>query len=335
MDTLTSMRVFVHVVAAESLAAAARRLKLSPASVTKHIQALERRFGTRLINRTTRRFSLTEAGAAYYERCVTSLAEIDAAEAAARSLGGQPRCKLRITAPMYFAPAELRPIVQGFIDRHPEITVEVLVTNRRIDLVEDGLDLAVRIAADPLDPSLIARRIATSRLLACAAPAYLKRAGTPSHPRDLRQHRCLTTTLFKLDEGWVFSRHGRREALSVPVTLQSNNNELLCEAAADGFGVTVQPTINVWRHLASGRLARILADWTIGEVGTSSSIRAGATCRPRPDSSSTTSRRSSRRARSTTSGSSARARSEPARRGIRSRGRAPRAPCATSGTSPR
>jgi DNA-binding transcriptional LysR family regulator len=267
MDTLVSMRVFVRAVEAESLAAAARRLKLSPATVTKHVQGLERRLGTRLLNRTTRRFSLTEAGAAYYERCRTSLAEVEAAEAAARSLGAQPRGHLRITAPMYFAPSELRPIIQGFIERYPDITVEVLVTNRRIDLVEDGLDLAVRIAADALEPSLIARRLATSRLLTCASPTYLQRAGVPRQPPDLLRHRCLTTTLFRLDEGWVFSRDGKSETLALPITLQSNNNELLCEAAADGFGITIQPTINIWRNLATGRLTRILEDWSPGELG--------------------------------------------------------------------
>jgi DNA-binding transcriptional LysR family regulator len=267
VDTLTSMRVFARVVEAESLAAAARRLKLSPATVTKHIQSLEKRFGARLLNRTTRRFSLTEAGAAYHERCVSALAEVDAAEAAAGSLGAQARGQLRITAPMYFAPSELRPIVQGFIERYPEITVDVLVTNRRVDLVEDGLDLAVRIAQQAIEPSLIARRLATSRLMACASPAYLRRAGVPVHPADLRQHRCLTATLFKLDEGWVFERNGKSEKVKLPVTLQSNNNELLCEAAADGFGITIQPTINVWRNLASGRLTRILDKWSLGDLG--------------------------------------------------------------------
>jgi DNA-binding transcriptional LysR family regulator len=267
MDTLASMRAFAKVAEAKNFSRAAKALKISPAMVTKHVQNLEQRIGTRLVNRSTRQLSLTEAGAAYYERCVHLLADIGEAERAAGSLGAQPRGRLRMTAPMYFAPSELRPIVQGFIEQYPEISVDVLVTNRRVDLVEDGLDLAVRIAARALEPSLIARRLASSRLVACASPAYLRRAGTPAQPADLRAHRCLTTTLFKLDEGWVFRRGGRSETVKPQTALQSNNNELLCEAAADGFGITIQPTINIWRALASGRLTTLLDKWSIGELG--------------------------------------------------------------------
>lgn len=267
MDTLTSMRAFARVAEAKNFTEAAKRLKLSPAMVTKHIQNLEQRLGTRLVNRSTRQLSLTEAGAAYYRRCVQLLADVDEAESAAGSLGAQPRGRLRVTAPIHFGPAELRPIVQGFIQAYPEISVEVLTTNQRTDLIEDGIDLAVRIAARALEPSLIARRLATSRLVACASPAYLKRHGVPAQPADLKNHQCLTTTLFKLDQGWPFRRAGKSETVKLAAALQSNNNELLCEAAADGFGITVQPTLNVWRGLATGRLTTILDKWSLGELG--------------------------------------------------------------------
>jgi DNA-binding transcriptional LysR family regulator len=198
---------------------------------------------------------------------VQLLADVDEAESAAGSLGVQPRGRLRLTVPIHFGPSELRPIIQGFIERYREISVEVVATNQRMDLIEDGIDLAVRIAARALEPSLIARRLATSRLVACASPAYLKRHGVPAQPADLKNHQRLTTTLFKLDQGWTFRRAGKSETVKLPATLQSNNNELLCEAAADGFGVTVQPTINVWRGLAAGRLTTILDKWSLGELG--------------------------------------------------------------------
>jgi DNA-binding transcriptional LysR family regulator len=267
MDTLTSMRAFARVAETKNFTRAAKRLKLSPAMVTKHIQNLEQRIGTRLITRSTRQLSLTEAGAAYYERCVQLLADIEEAEAATGSLGALPRGHLRISAPMYFGVAEIRPIVQDFLRRYPDISVDFLVSNRNVDLIEQGRDLAVRVAAQGLPPSLIARRLATSRLMVCASPKYLKRAGAPRAPAELARHRCLAPNLFRWNDGWTFRRGGHTETVKVPLCLQSNNNELLSDAAADGVGITIHPSFNVCRHLAAGRLVTLLDDWSAGEVG--------------------------------------------------------------------
>lgn len=152
MDTLASMRAFARVAETKNFTRAAKRLKLSPAMVTKHVQNLEARIGTRLINRSTRQLSLTEAGAAYYERCIQLLADIEDAEEAAGSLGALPRGHLRISAPMYFGLSEVRPIVQEFMRKYPDISVDFLVSNRNVDLIEEGRDLAVRIAAEGLPP---------------------------------------------------------------------------------------------------------------------------------------------------------------------------------------
>lgn len=267
MDTLASMRAFARVAETKNFTRAAKRLKVSPAMVTKHVQNLEARIGTRLVNRSTRQLSLTEAGTAYYERCIQLLADIEEAEEAAGSLGALPRGHLRISAPMYFGLTEVRPIVQEFMRKYPDISVDFLVSNRNVDLIEEGRDLAVRIAAEGLPPSLIARRLATSRLMVCAAPHYLKRAGVPRAPAELAGHRCLAPTLFRWSDGWTFRRGGQTESVKVPLCLQSNNNELLTDAAADGLGIAIHPSFNVWRHLAAGRLVTILDDWSAGEVG--------------------------------------------------------------------
>jgi DNA-binding transcriptional LysR family regulator len=267
MDTLVSMRAFARVAETKNFAHAARRLRLSPAMVTKHIQNLERRLGTRLINRSTRRLSLTEAGAVYYDRCLQLLSDLEEAEAAAGSLGALPRGLLRISAPMYFGTTELRPILQSFMQKYRDISIDLLITNRNIELIEEGCDLAVRIAGAELDPSLIARKLATARFLVCAAPSYLKRAGVPQKPEDLHAHCCLGFNVLRWRDGWTFTRNGDARTVKVPLCLQCNNNEVLAEAAADGVGVSVQPTFNVWRHLASGRLVTLLTEWSVGDVG--------------------------------------------------------------------
>jgi DNA-binding transcriptional LysR family regulator len=267
MDTLTSMRAFARVVETKNFTQAAKRLKLSPAMVTKHIQSLEQRIGTRLVNRSTRQLSLTEAGAAYYERCVQLLADIEDAEEAAGSLGALPRGHLRISAPMYFGVTEVRPIVQEFMRKYPDITVDFLVSNRNVDLIEEGRDLAVRVSAQGLPPALIARRLATSRLMMCASPKYLKQAGNPRTPSDLAGHRCLAANLFRWTDGWTFRRGAQTETVKVSLCLQSNNNELLTDAAADGMGIAIHPSFNVCGHIAAGRLVTLLDDWSIGDVG--------------------------------------------------------------------
>jgi DNA-binding transcriptional LysR family regulator len=269
MDTLLSMRAFAKVVECKNFTQAARQLKLSTATVTKHIQSLEQRIGTRLINRNARQFSVTEPGALYYERCLVLLNEIDEVETAVASYGRQPRGHLRISAPMYFGTAELRPIVQAFMRSYSDISVEIHVTNRYVDLIGEDFDLSVRVVSRPLEPSLIERKLATSRLLVCASPDYLRRHGTPRQPRDLLQHRCLQSTLRRTSEGWPFTRDGKTEHVVVAGALLSNHNELLCQETIEGSGISIQPSFNAWRALAAGQLRTVLDDWFVAEVGIS------------------------------------------------------------------
>lgn len=267
MDTFACMRSFAAVVRAGSFAAAARHLGLSPAVVTKHIQSLERRIGVRLLTRTTRHVGLTEAGALYWEHCRNVLEEMDHAEAEAGALGRLPRGRLRLTAPYDFGAAEVEPAVLDFIKEYPEIAVDLLLSSHFVDLVKDEFDMAVRIAGQqPLDASLIARRLATSRLVVCAAPDYLRRR-RPQVPADLARHNCLIYTGAAWREEWPFSYNGRTEKVSLSGSLQTNDNLLLCRAAVAGVGLTIQPTFNVWQELRSGRLEIVLDEWLIDELG--------------------------------------------------------------------
>jgi len=257
LDTLLSMRVFTKVVEAENFTEAARRLKLSPPMVSRHIQSLEQRVGVRLINRTTHQFSLTEAGAIYHERCIRLLSEIEEAEEAVGSVGRLPRGRLRLSAPSDFGRAELWPIVRDFMHRYPQINV---------DLIEEEIDLSIRVSERPLDGALVARKLATSRQVVCASPAYLRRHGSPQTPRDLLAHKCLLYGAAVGHEGWEFRRNDKSQRVKVPGCLQSNQLRLLGQAAVEGVGITMQPTFGVWEHLAAGRLQTVLDDWSAGSL---------------------------------------------------------------------
>lgn len=266
VDTLLSMRIFAKVVETESFAETSRRLNLSPGVVTKHIQNLEHRVGVRLLNRNTRGLGLTEAGAIYYERCVGVLAEIDEAEEAAGSLGRAPRGRLRLSAPADFGPTELWPMIRSFMEKYSEISVELLLTDRVVNLIEEEIDLCIRINERALNPYLVARRLAVSKLLVCASPDYLRRLGTPQTPKDLQAHRCLVYGQSHRHEGWEFKRDGRAERIRLEAPLQANQIRLLKEAALDGEGLVMQPSFNVWRDISEGRLVTVLDDWSAGEL---------------------------------------------------------------------
>jgi DNA-binding transcriptional LysR family regulator len=261
------MRVFTKVVEAENFTEAARRLKLSAPMVTRHIQSLERRIGARLINRTTHQFSLTEAGAIYHKHCVQLLSDIEEAEEIVGSLGRLPQGRLRLSAPMDFGRVELWPIVSEFMRLHPQLHVNLVLTNRLVDLIEEEFDLAIRVSAHPLVGPLIARKLATSRQVVCASPVYLRRHGVPQIPRDLLAHECLLYGTAVRHEGWEFSRNGKSQRINVSGCLQANQLRLLCQAAVEGAGIVMQPTFSIWEHLAAGRLKTVLGDWSAGGLG--------------------------------------------------------------------
>jgi len=267
MDKLTCMQALVRVVESGSFAEAARRLGVSAPMVTKYIGHLEHRLGSRLLNRSTHSLSLTDAGQAYYQRCVQLLEDMDEAEAAAGALSVNPRGALRMSVSTDFGVTHLGPVLLEYSTRHPEVRLEVSVSNHFVDLVEEGFDLAVRIT-DQLRTNLVARKLATSRLVACASPEYIAAHGQPAAPENLMQHNCLSFgDGLPGAEQWRFVLDGRVSVVKAAGTLRASNNELLKLAALQGRGIVLQPSFNVSDELRSGRLVHLLREYDAGELG--------------------------------------------------------------------
>jgi DNA-binding transcriptional LysR family regulator len=264
IDITAGLRVFATVVECDGFAAAADRLNLSRGMTSRYVAQLESHFGVRLLNRTTRRLSLTEAGADQYQRAVQILAMIEDARAAAAHLGQAPRGLLRITSPSIFALSHLDRAVTLYQQRYPGVEIELSVNDRIVDVVEEGFDLALRITRD-LAPGLVARPLAPVRLWACASPAYLKRHGTPCVPQDLSQHNCLCFAGVVHRNGWPLRRGTAMETVQVRSDLRSNFGYALLNAAIEGRGIIYEPSFLVHQALRDGRLVRVLPDWTSAE----------------------------------------------------------------------
>jgi len=257
MDQFASMAAFVKSVDAGSLSAAARALGISQAMVSKHLRALERGLGVRLLNLTTRRLALTEAGAAYYERCVRILDDVADAGREAMQLQAEPSGVLRLTAPLAFGELRLAPAIAEFLLRHPAIRVEAAFGDRFASLVEEGYDVAVRIGRLP-DSGLVARRLGATRMLTCAAPRYLERHGTPAHPRELAGHRCLALDSVSTPGVWWYREDGRPLDVAVGGPLRCNSIGAACAAARAGLGIVYGPDFALQPHVADGSLVALL-----------------------------------------------------------------------------
>jgi DNA-binding transcriptional LysR family regulator len=269
VDQLTGMAVFARVVEARSFSEAARQLGLSKSAVSKQVSRLEDRLGARLLNRTTRRLGLTEVGATYYEYCARMLVEAEEAERAVTALHGEPRGLLKVNAPMSFGVRHLAPALPELLARYPEIRVDLVLNDRFVDMIEEGFDVAIRIAALP-DSSLVARRLAPSRHVLCGSPAYFARHGEPKKPDDLRQHNCLNYTYLASHDEWPFegkteSKGGKR-TVKVTGTLQANNGDVLAAAAVAGLGLVMSPTFIVGPDVQAGRLKCVLRDYLSAET---------------------------------------------------------------------
>lgn len=260
------MRVFVAVAEHNGFSAAAKALSLSTTGVTRHIAALEARLGTRLLHRTTRRISLTTAGTAYYQRCLDLLADFDDAEASVRAQAVQPSGTLRVNAPVSFGIARLGPVLAAYRQQYPAVTLDLTLSDRVSDLVEEGFDLAIRITRQPA-PNLIARRLADAQLLLCASPAYLSRAGTPRHPHDLADHQCLAYSYWADGNVWKLRGPDGEIAVEIGGGLRANNGDLLRQAALDGMGIVLQPDFLVGDDVASGRLVPVLPAYGLPSIG--------------------------------------------------------------------
>jgi DNA-binding transcriptional LysR family regulator len=266
MELLTGIAVFVRVVESGSFTAAATRLDLSKSVVSKHVTRLEEHLGARLLNRTTRRLSLTEAGRVLYERSRKGLTQIEEATSEVSRLQDVPRGTLKINAPMSFGILHLAPALTEFLRRYPELTVDMSLDDRQIDVIAEGFDVSVRIAELP-DSSLVARRIAPCRHVVVAAPSYLARHGTPQTPEDLRRHNIVTYRYQESALEWHFrSPDGKTTSVAVSGSLAINNSLALRAALLEGAGITRTPTFVVGEDVREGRLVALLPNFRPPEV---------------------------------------------------------------------
>lgn len=266
MDTLQAMRVFAEVAEKNGFSAAAQALGISTASVTRQIAWLEQRLDTRLLNRTTRRVSLTSTGSAYYQRCVSLLAEFDDMEAALGAQALTPTGLLRINAPVSFGIAKLGPLLAGYRHRHPGVKLDLSLSDRLVDMVEEGFDVAIRITRQPA-PNLIARKLAQTQVVLCAAPDYLLRQGTPTLLADLAGHQCLAYRYWAGGEEWQLRGPAGEESVRIQGCLRADNGDVLRQAALQGLGIVLQPEFLIGEDLAAGRLVRVLPDYSVAPIG--------------------------------------------------------------------
>lgn len=258
MQSLTDIAIFVKVVELSSFTAAADALEMSQPVVSKSITRLEEKLGARLLNRTTRRLSLTEAGSELYRRSVRALEEIENAELEVARFQTEPRGTLRVSAPMSFSILQLGAKLDRFLDRYPGVTMELSLDDRRVDLVEEGFDVAIRIA-HLRDSSLVARKIVPCRQVLCASPAYLKKHGTPERPEDLLEHNCILYSFLTNAREWrLVDEQGETHVVPLKGSLQTNNGLVNRAACISGVGIVMLPTFYVGDQLRSGELVPIL-----------------------------------------------------------------------------
>jgi DNA-binding transcriptional LysR family regulator len=259
-DSLTEMSVFSRVVAAGSLSAAARELGLSPAGVSRRLAALEQRLGVRLINRTTRSLHLTDEGARYYDACARLLSEIEEADAAVSAGRAEPKGALKVALPASFGHLHVAPLIPRFAARYPNVQLALSLSDRSVNLIEEGFDLAIRIA-HLADSSLAARKLAPNRRVVCASPEYLRRHGQPRHPEDLAGHNCLTTHDFA--HTWEYrTPDGKSGSVRVAGRHACDNWEVLREWAVAGLGIALKSTWDVRRQLEEGSLVTLFPGYT-------------------------------------------------------------------------
>jgi DNA-binding transcriptional LysR family regulator len=260
MDRFGDLDVFAHVVTARSMSAAGRQLKLSPAVISKRIRRLEERLGVRLLQRTTRQLSLTEAGQGFYERVVSILSSIEDAEAWVASGTGQARGTLRVSAPTSFGRMHIAPHLKPFLDANPLVSVDLILTDDFVDIIGEGFDLAVRIA-DLRDSSLVAKRLAPNHRVLCATPGYLAAHGTPETMDALSRH----TLIAHNADHWRLDGPGGPVSVRVGGPLRTNSSEVVREALLAGVGIALRSTWDVGPELKSGALLRVLPGYSVGK----------------------------------------------------------------------
>jgi DNA-binding transcriptional LysR family regulator len=261
VDRFQAMRVFCSVIEAGGFAAAADQLGISTSAVSRQVAQLEAHLSVRLLNRTTRRMSPTAEGFAYFERCTQLLADLEETEASVCGEARRPRGRLRLTAPMALSVLRLAPAFAAFSQAYPEITLDIVLSDKVADFTEEGLDLAIRVGRVGSE-NVVARHIGETALLIAAAPAYLARAGTPATPDELARHACFAYSFSATGRNWDFDDgQGRSASVRVDGAIKSNNGMLLAQMAAAGSGIVLGPCFILLPLIESGQLVRLLPDW--------------------------------------------------------------------------
>jgi DNA-binding transcriptional LysR family regulator len=265
MDKLDAMKLFVRVAESGSFSAVAQQANVARSAVTRQIAGLEAALGVKLLARTTRRLSLTSAGAAYLEKCRVILNLVEAAETGLAEERQSARGPIRMSVPLSLGIRYLGPLLLEFADAHPEVALDTEYSDQRSNLFEAGLDLTIRVTRR-LQPGDVARRISWSRMMAVASPAYLARHGKPRHPAELINHECLAYTGSETQK-WDFVVDGQAQSFPVRGRLQANNGDALLFAAASGFGITCAPSFICAQALASGEVKQVLGEFPIPDLG--------------------------------------------------------------------
>lgn len=273
MDRLQSMRIFAKVVELGNFARAAMALDMSNAVVTRYMADLESHLGTRLLNRSTRKLSLTDTGQVYLERVRNILADIDDADAIASYAAKKPSGTLRIYSVPHFGKAQLAPLLPEFVKEYPDVVLDIKITDHHVDLVEEGIDVGFYLDLQKVDASMISRKLATSEVLLCASPDYLRQHGMPKSPDDVSNHRCLNFSYEFLRDHWMVfdKRVGRDSYRHIPIQSQifSNNADVLRECALAGMGLVLRTSFQLGDDLKEGRLVRLFPEHCFGAVSIS------------------------------------------------------------------
>jgi DNA-binding transcriptional LysR family regulator len=266
MDRIDTMRAFAAVISEGSFKGGAERLQLSPALISKYVSHLGNRISVRLINRTTRSLSITEAGKVYYHRCLQLLDEFEELDAAVQDSSGQPKGNIRITAPRTFGEMFLSAAISDFLKKYPDVSVHMDLKDRYVDIVDEGFDLAVRIGALE-DSSLFARKIGETEIVICASPDYLARAGAPQIPTELTGFDCIVDTNLRHPSVWPFMDDGKPVQVKVRARMQVNSALASRQAALSGAGIALIPSFAIGADLSEGRLTKLLEDFQVPSIG--------------------------------------------------------------------
>jgi DNA-binding transcriptional LysR family regulator len=266
MDQFQQMRAFVAVVDSGSFVRAADVLGLSKTAVSRLVGELESRLGTRLLQRTTRKLSLTPEGEVFHERCRQLLEGVAEAEAELSAHSGEAIGQLRVNVPVSFGLLHLAPLWPAFMELHPKVMLDVTLADRLVDLVDEGYDLAVRIARLQAS-SLVSRQLTSTRMILCASPEYLRRHGVPAHPSEIAQHAVMAYTLLAMGEQWAFEGPQGPVSVKVSPRMRTNSGDTCVAAAVQHQGVVLQPSFLVGAHLASGALVEVLPQYRSIELG--------------------------------------------------------------------